>query len=278
MLEEEPHDGDDDSDTAWDRRIAVDLTIKRSLRGNTSNMTISRQLNIPGSFSIKMYWEVGYCWQEEYDRQRKWCWECQGECEDEEELWFQKCSDKVTQQFKYLPTPEGGRFQTVQRPDLCLTRVSVNQYRLQKCDESDSKQIIVGLQSDGQPFELKPLHDNSRCINQHHHPKAGEIVGNTLCTVARHWHTNLMEIYNPDGGKESVQGDTLYRRDPDCTEDSPCGVCEGDCDSDNQCTGDLVCFQRQGQTRDSTVPGCFGEPKRGKSYIHVNSRSTLKMI
>merc|ERR1719281_770582 len=38
----------------------------------------------------------------------------------------------------------------------------------------------------------------------------------------------------------------------ECTEDSPCDVCEGDCNSDAECsTG--ACFQRSDS---ETVPGC----------------------
>lgn len=30
-------------------------------------------------------------------------------------------------------------------------------------------------------------------------------------------------------------------------------VCEGDCDNDDECEGDLICFQR---SRGEAVPGC----------------------
>jgi hypothetical protein len=38
-----------------------------------------------------------------------------------------------------------------------------------------------------------------------------------------------------------------------CTASSPCGECQGDCDSDSDCHGGLVCFQRDGL---EVVPGC----------------------
>jgi hypothetical protein len=38
-----------------------------------------------------------------------------------------------------------------------------------------------------------------------------------------------------------------------CTSSSPCTVCKGDCDSDNDCSDSLRCFQRTGKT---AVPGC----------------------
>lgn len=36
---------------------------------------------------------------------------------------------------------------------------------------------------------------------------------------------------------------------------APLQKCEGDCDSDDECAGNLKCFQRDGF---ETVPGCFG--------------------
>ena len=42
----------------------------------------------------------------------------------------------------------------------------------------------------------------------------------------------------------------------DCTPDVPCGKCGGDCDADNDCDGDLICFQRE--IPYTEVPGCSG--------------------
>jgi hypothetical protein len=43
----------------------------------------------------------------------------------------------------------------------------------------------------------------------------------------------------------------------------PLGECDGDCDNDAECAGDLICFQRSGTT---SVPGCLGEGSPGKDY------------
>jgi len=43
----------------------------------------------------------------------------------------------------------------------------------------------------------------------------------------------------------------------------PLGLCEGDCDSDNECEGSLLCFQR---ANDESVPGCPGEGSIGTDY------------
>ena len=43
----------------------------------------------------------------------------------------------------------------------------------------------------------------------------------------------------------------------------PLGQCEGDCDNDQQCSGNLVCFQRNGGT---PVPGCEGNDGSRSDY------------
>lgn len=43
----------------------------------------------------------------------------------------------------------------------------------------------------------------------------------------------------------------------------PMGACQGDCDSDADCIGDLVCFQRGGL---EAVPGCTGSGVAGTDY------------
>ena len=43
------------------------------------------------------------------------------------------------------------------------------------------------------------------------------------------------------------------------------GVCEGDCDNNSECAGDLKCFQR---SANEMVPGCVGVGVRGKDYCY----------
>ena len=43
----------------------------------------------------------------------------------------------------------------------------------------------------------------------------------------------------------------------------PLKRCQGDCDHDNDCDGDLLCFQRD---RYETVPGCSGKGISGTDY------------
>ena len=40
-------------------------------------------------------------------------------------------------------------------------------------------------------------------------------------------------------------------------------LCQGDCDGDGDCTGELTCFQRDGT---EAVPGCSGSGNSGWDY------------
>ena len=44
-----------------------------------------------------------------------------------------------------------------------------------------------------------------------------------------------------------------------CSSSAPCGLCEGDCDRNSDCSGNLVCHQKNGA---GYVPGCGVEQSR----------------
>jgi hypothetical protein len=46
----------------------------------------------------------------------------------------------------------------------------------------------------------------------------------------------------------------VFKGHSGCTSDNPCGMCEGNCDADNDCAGSLICFQRE--NGHESVPGC----------------------
>jgi len=49
----------------------------------------------------------------------------------------------------------------------------------------------------------------------------------------------------------------------DACNNGSCNACEGDCDSDAGCAGDLVCFLRDDF---ESVPGCSGNGVAGEQY------------
>jgi len=59
---------------------------------------------------------------------------------------------------------------------------------------------------------------------------------------------------NDDMGGSDGNPQVKYLGQEYC-DSNPCGLCEGDCDNDDGCSGDLKCFQRDGN---EPVPGCSG--------------------
>jgi hypothetical protein len=43
----------------------------------------------------------------------------------------------------------------------------------------------------------------------------------------------------------------------------PLQECQGDCDTDDECAGDLICFQRD---ENEVVPGCVGVAEEERDY------------
>jgi hypothetical protein len=79
----------------------------------------------------------------------------------------------------------------------------------------------------------------------------------------------------------------------DCTPEEPCSLCQGDCDVDDDCEGDLVCYHHYGRVNkgldgDGVVLGCEGYDYSktdwciqlppefddgGRTYTRLNTRS-----
>jgi hypothetical protein len=58
--------------------------------------------------------------------------------------------------------------------------------------------------------------------------------------------------------------------------DGGCNACEGDCDVDSDCDGNLKCFQRG---RKESVPGCSKKGRRGEnSKLNTFERHPLRVM
>ena len=66
----------------------------------------------------------------------------------------------------------------------------------------------------------------------------------------------------------------VLREVEDCTEDEPCGACEGDCGSNSDCLGALKCWKRKDHAPGGTdgrlesVPGCLGRGEFKFDYCY----------
>ena len=240
---------------------------------------------LQSAFQLKMFWQEGVCWQEEWI-ERKWCMSCQGtSCTSGKALWLQFCSvNDPIQRFTYIPVSGsgGGQIKTA-TANLCLERNSTNTFMLAGCKSVDlDKQIFIGLKTDGTTFELSPKGSADKCIvNDAHHPKAQEVMYTSTCLLARLFKTSKWTTYN--GGSESSplsasdKSTLRLKNTTKCSSLRPCEVCQGDCDSDDQCQGTSRCFQRNG---DEQVPGCFGGfGTAGSDYCYeplIGGNSTAK--
>lgn len=78
-------------------------------------------------------------------------------------------------------------------------------------------------------------------------PVTGKLIGNSIDMEFKLCY-DVFKLYLTDfGGSPSI----------------PLGLCEGDCDDDNDCRGDLVCYFRDGFL---PVPGCIGDGKNDYDY------------
>jgi hypothetical protein len=239
----------------------------------------SRKLQ-SGYFHLKMYHEESreYCWQGEWE-DRKWCLDCKGSsCGEGEELEIRKCQEgKEDQQFVYEQVlgSGGGRIRPYSKQDLCLVQsdpqVRRRMITLQECDESsyDNHEIFFGF-SFQQEFKIVPKELDDHCLTQEHYPRAGERIYAGECEETCKDATCLWEtIYesgsnngdDDDGGDEDAAIPIQDLGGEYCSEEQPCEQCQGDCDNDEECAGEMICCFRYNP--DDPAPSCSGAENVG---------------
>jgi hypothetical protein len=263
----EPHAVDQDDKETDAAAHAISIPPLSNLRGNImyQNNT-SRSLQSSFHFQVKMYWERHYCWQAE-TRERKWCWECRGSCTSDAIVEIDYCdSGDKDQQWVYTNAGDGKvRISPESDRGLCMENGD-GVMKLKSCDESDSKQKLSGFQSGGSKFELFVGGDSSKLISQGHDPKSHEKLQLVKKDTARGDHTNFWQVINPSsssssGGQSSsaVSKNSKppidFRGSNYCTHGNPCSLCQGDCDDDESCEGQLICRKRSAF---ESFDGCSG--------------------
>ena len=182
------------------------------LRGSQPQHS-NRQLQNEMYFQLKMYHELGYCWQSEWEDEF-WCTECTNECDELEELWLQKCNETEPKQYytyEAMPNGVGGRIKPKTNESLCWERTRVNAHQLMPCDDIDGvvnvSQIFRGFDF-YHKFELHPFNrgvntthpSGPMCLSSQHHPKRDEIIHAEACTdvraSARFTNTSFWMVYN----------------------------------------------------------------------------------
>ena len=266
------HDGNTTADNDHQDEFAMQM-----LRGSRGLQQANEDYN------VRLHWRHGVCWQEEW-RERWWCMECKGSCSAGNRLWLQKCNRHNSKQRFYFQPSQNGHQLRKAGTNLCLDRVQSNVYQLQPCNGGDPRQVLIGFKRNS-PFELMPKGDSSRCLNQHHHPKATEIVETTACRTARIWFTNQWIVYHPSNGgapsggsnndppppTTNPRGRRTLVRNPQCNLRRPCEACQAHCENDRECKGSLQCMRRNGSNRNAIVPGCRGPFVPGETCVGGNN-------
>jgi hypothetical protein len=126
---------------------------------------------------VKMYWEEGYCWHQEWD-EREGCLECEGStCEEDNHLWLKKCDGSGDEQWFVYETvmqlpkrsssshTQGKIFAGPERESMLisLSHVAKGDYL---DDEGRDKQVLIGIQQSGS-FEPHPNGRSNACMINH---------------------------------------------------------------------------------------------------------------
>ena len=219
-----------------------------------------RELQSSYRFKLRMHWQLGYCWQDEWI-ERFWCAQCVGtSCNEGDVLNVRACKRGVAaQEFTWIPTKGGGRLK-VARKDLCLERTGTNEFELRNCS-STLLQVLVGF-NPYRPFEISPFGNaGKKCFTQDHHPTPHEVLFTATCDAARRTNTSLWEVYQETGKYDptiSPFTKWLTNRNSTCIPSNPCPECTGNCAKDTDCMGTLKCQKRMSSNPLAPIPGCMG--------------------
>lgn len=193
----------------------------KSLRGHDDNVRRLDSLE----FMLKLHWEVGYCWQEEWN-ERRWCLACEGSnCGVDDQLILRECdTDDDRQWFVYESVDAGIKLKPYTNLDVCWTLTGFfYTLTLQECGSDfldasgNDKQVILGFESSGSTFELSPngreeegdCYECPQCISNTHHPKNLEIVRAHDCDDSRNDKTSLWEVIHPTTRAERTKDLTV---------------------------------------------------------------------
>lgn len=173
--------------------------------GNNNGQSSTPSTSTSGSFRLKIYWEQGYDWQDEYV-ERFWCLthSMSGTCWaglDRQSckynaVYVTRCGNR-NQNFQYQYVGNEVMIK-VSGQDKCLTRSGIH-IDLRSCNSGNNMQKFYAPRGDlnGYRFELSQKSAPRYCLNQDHHPKNAEYVQMFPCswTRARNSLTSYWEKY-----------------------------------------------------------------------------------
>ncbi|KAL7554045.1 hypothetical protein ACHAWF_017430 [Thalassiosira exigua] len=153
---------------------------------------------------LKLYWEGGYYWQEK-KTETWWCMACPGkggECKEDDKPELRDCENKSDLDAQFVVTHRGNKNHQfrVANTNLCLDRKGKRRIRLKSCKDGKTGQLFktvlgeYGEEADDK-FDLRPVGMTDRCLTNHHHPKAGEVIYAAPCKKAHGPDTGYWVAY-----------------------------------------------------------------------------------
>lgn len=170
---------------------------------DVSQKTLPIKRSMGPSFRLKLYWEEGYFWQEKTE-ERWWCMSCgeSGVCEVDSKMQLRNCKvkdDNLDALFSITSYGDAGDQFRVTDSDLCLQKMGdTRAIKLKPCMNANRKnlslQLFKGFNPD-EKFDLRPSGYMDRCLSNHHHPKAREIIYAETCEKAHRPDTAYWVAY-----------------------------------------------------------------------------------
>jgi len=235
---------------------------------------------------------LGFLWHLYYEPGIKWahrgysfCVMCRNyKCEKNDYVVTSHCNANLDHfRWEWVDVGDGAGLMKTKTEDLCLEGMPKKKWNfiLRPCDKANGRQHFLGLDESGEKFQLLPKEHqrktNSMCITMLHHPLAandddGEMIIDQVCYKAERTETSYWTADYSPKIKEELKKAKKVCRNKDCDE------CEGYCEKDSECKGDLVCYERGGKGWRTNlenkydpnpwaqIPGCSGYGKHGKNY------------
>jgi len=153
-------------------------------------------------FRLKLYWEEGYYWQESTN-EKWWCMSCEddGNCVLGAKMKLRDCKLKSDLDTTFIATSysDDGHQLRVTNTNLCLQKMGARRaIKLKKCMKPRSKHLRLQLFKGYKPnekFDLRPSSYSDRCLSNHHHPKAREVLYAETCEKAHRSETGYWIKY-----------------------------------------------------------------------------------
>jgi hypothetical protein len=125
----------------------------------------------------------------------RWCMACVGTCKAGGSIKIRDCKKKSSGDATFVvSSPKGskGYQYRVSKSDLCL-QTNIPIITLSPCNKNEPRQFFVNKPN--AKFDIRPITSKDRCLTQHHHPKADEIIYAEHCSIAHKTKTGYWAKY-----------------------------------------------------------------------------------